>query len=197
LGFAQFIIALDFNIVYVALPEIAQVGFSAQSLQWVVSAYAVGFGGFLLLGGRAADRLGARRMFVAGLLLYSVSSLAGGLATEPWALVTARAVQGLGGALLTPATLALINTGFAEGRPRNRALAVWEAPDGPGGKLAAANGIELADFLPQVPTMVGMTTGTLIEADEVAAHIAFLASEHARSILGPDHLIDGGVIKTT
>jgi putative oxidoreductase len=82
-------------------------------------------------------------------------------------------------------------------RPRNRALAVWEAPDGPGGKLAAANGIELADFLPQVPTMVGMTTGTLIEADEVAAHIAFLASEHARSILGADHLIDGGVIKTT
>jgi len=126
LAFAQFIIALDFNIVYVALPEIGtEVGFTSGSLQWVVSAYAVGFGGFLLLGGRAADRLGSRRVFVIGLVLYAASSLVGGLVAEPWALIAARAVQGLGGALLTPATLALIGLGFPEGGARNKALAAW------------------------------------------------------------------------
>ncbi|MFC6930092.1 MFS transporter [Actinomadura yumaensis] len=118
LAFAQFISAIDYNIVYVALPGIGRdLGFSDQSLQWVVSAYAVAFGGLLLLGGRAADRLGQRRMFALALGLYGVSSLAGGFAATPGTLVAARAVQGLGGALLLPATLSLINTGFPEGRP--------------------------------------------------------------------------------
>ncbi|CAM06135.1 multidrug resistance transporter, MFS superfamily [Saccharopolyspora erythraea NRRL 2338] len=128
LAFAQFIIAMDYNIVFVALPEIG-VGleFSAQTLQWVVSAYAVAFGGFLLLGGRAGDLLGRRRTFVAGMTLFALSSLVGGLAATPWLLVVARAVQGLGAALLFPAALSLINTTFAEGRERNRALAVWSA----------------------------------------------------------------------
>lgn len=91
---------------YVALPEISDaLGFSARTLQWVVSAYAVAFGGFLLLGGRACDVAGPRRTFVLGLALYAVSSLAGGLATGPGTLIAARAVQGLGGALLFPATL--------------------------------------------------------------------------------------------
>ncbi|GAA1858260.1 MFS transporter [Actinomadura bangladeshensis] len=133
LAFAQLIISLDYNIVYVALPEIgSELGFSAQTLQWVVSAYAVAFGGFLLLGGRAVDLFGPRRVFMAGLALYAVSSLAGGLAGSPVPLVAARAVQGLGGALLFPATLTLVSTGFTEARERNRAFAVWGTAGGSG-----------------------------------------------------------------
>jgi len=133
LAFAQLIIALDYNIVYVALPDIGRdLHFSAQSLQWVVSAYAVTFGGFLLLGGRAADLAGRRRMFVFALSLYGISSLVGGLSGSPGLLVAARAVQGLGGAFLFPATLSLVNTSFAEGPERNRALAVWSVAGGSG-----------------------------------------------------------------
>ncbi|RSN56725.1 MFS transporter, partial [Actinomadura sp. WAC 06369] len=133
LAFAQLIVSLDYNIVYVALPEIADaLGFSAQNLQWVISAYAVAFGGFLLLGGRAVDLFGPRRMFMLGLVLYAVSSLAGGLATTPLPLVAARVGQGLGGALLFPATLTLVSTGFPEGRERNRAFAVWGTAGGSG-----------------------------------------------------------------
>ncbi|WP_433177862.1 MFS transporter [Actinoallomurus sp. CA-150999] len=146
LAFAQLIISLDYNIVYVALPEIGSaLGFSAQTLQWVVSAYAVAFGGFLLLGGRAVDLLGPRRIFVLGLVLYAVSSLAGGLATAPLTLVAARAVQGLGGALLFPATLTLVSTGFAEGRERNRAFAVWGTAGGSGMILGSLLGGVLTD----------------------------------------------------
>jgi EmrB/QacA subfamily drug resistance transporter len=122
----QLIVALDYNIVYVALPDIGgPLGFSPQSVQWVVSAYSVGLGGLLLFGGRAVDRLGPRRMFVSGLALYGVASLVGGLAPGSGVLIAARAVQGAGGALLTPATLTLIYRGFAEGPARNRALGVW------------------------------------------------------------------------
>ncbi|MEU0939396.1 MFS transporter [Embleya sp. NPDC059267] len=135
LAFASLITSLDYNIVYVALPDIGTgVGFSARTLQWVVSAYAVAFGAFLLLGGRMADLLGRRRMFVLGLTLFAVASLAGGLAREPGLLIAARAVQGLGGAFLFPATLSLVNTTFAEGRARNRALSVWAAT-GSGGLI--------------------------------------------------------------
>ncbi|GAA2586284.1 MFS transporter [Actinomadura fulvescens] len=145
LAFAQLIIALDFNIVYVALPEIGrELSFSEQGLQWVVSAYAVVFGGFLLLGGRASDLLGRRRMFALALVLYAGSSLAGGLADGPGLLIAARAVQGFGGALLFPATLSLVNTMFAEGRERNRALAIW------GG--AGASGLSLGSLLGGVLT---------------------------------------------
>jgi MFS family permease len=135
--FAAFIISIDFNIVYVALPDIGhELGFTAQSLQWVVSAYAVGLGGLLLLGGRAVDRLGARRMFVLGLAIFGLASLAGGLAGAPGVLVAARVVQGMGGALLFPATLALINNSFAAGPARNRALSLW----GVAGSLGAVAG---------------------------------------------------------
>ncbi|MGW1997333.1 MFS transporter [Embleya sp. NPDC001921] len=128
LAAAQFVVALDYNIVYVALPDIgAGLGFGAQSLQWVVSSYAVTFGGLLLLGGRLVDRLGARRMFLLGLALFGLACLAGGLAGNPGTLLAARAVQGVGAAMLAPATLSLINTGFAEGRERTRALSVWSA----------------------------------------------------------------------
>jgi EmrB/QacA subfamily drug resistance transporter len=133
LAFAQLIISLDYNIVYVALPDIGrELGFSAQSLQWVVSAYAVAFGGFLLLGGRACDLFGPRRVFALGCTLYAGSSLAGGLAGDPGLLVAARAGQGLGGALLFPATLTLVSTLFAAGRERNRAFAVWGTAGGSG-----------------------------------------------------------------
>jgi EmrB/QacA subfamily drug resistance transporter len=126
LAFAQLIVAIDAYIVIVALPEIGRdLGYSAQTLQSVISAYAVAFGGLLLLGGRAADLLGPRRLFVSGLALYAIGSLAGGLATSTGLLLAGRAIQGVGGALLFPATLTLINTTFEEGPERNRALAVW------------------------------------------------------------------------
>ncbi|MFJ3644741.1 MFS transporter [Streptomyces murinus] len=128
LALAQLVIALDYNIVYVALPDIGTgLGFCAHDLQWVVSAYVVATGGFLLLGGRTADLLGRRRTFVAAALVYAGSSLAGGLSESAGALVAVRAAQGIGGSLLFPATLALINTLYAEGPARNRALAVWGA----------------------------------------------------------------------
>ncbi|WP_433226781.1 MFS transporter [Microtetraspora malaysiensis] len=146
LAFAQLIISLDYNIVYVALPEIGgALHFSAQTLQWVISAYAVAFGGFLLLGGRAVDLFGPRRIFMLGLALYAVASLAGGLAGGPLPLVVARAVQGLGGALLFPATLTLVSTGFAEGRERNRAFAVWGTAGGSGMILGSLLGGILTD----------------------------------------------------
>lgn len=126
LAFAQLLIALDLNIVFVALPEIgAGLGFSGQTLQWVVSAYTVFTGGFLLFGGRAADLIGQRRVFIFALWLYALSSLVGGLAWSPEVIIAARAVQGIGAAFLFPATLSLINRLFAEGPERNRALAVW------------------------------------------------------------------------
>ncbi len=126
LSLAMLIVSLDQYIVVVALPEIARdLGYSPQSLQVVISAYAIASSGFLLFGGRAADLLGPRRVLVAGLLLYAVASAAGGMATTPLVQLAARALQGLGGALVFPSTLAIINTTFAEGRERNRALSVW------------------------------------------------------------------------
>jgi MFS family permease len=126
LAFAMLIVSLDQYIVVVALPAIARdLGYSPQTLQAVISAYAVASAGFLLLGGRAADVIGRRRIFVTGLALYGAASFAGGLATVPEVQLAARAAQGLGGALVFPATLSLVNTTFAEGRARNRALAVW------------------------------------------------------------------------
>jgi MFS family permease len=120
------IVSLDQYIVVVALPDIARdLGYSAHTLQAVISAYAVASAGFLLFGGRAGDLLGRRRILVTGLGLYAAASLAGGLATEAAILLAARACQGLGGALVFPTTLALINTTFAEGRTRNRALGIW------------------------------------------------------------------------
>jgi len=148
LAFAQFISAIDYNIVYVALPEIGRkVGFDGHSLQWVVSGYAVAYGGFLLLGGRAADILGRRRTFTTALVLYGLASLAGGLVSEPGLLVAARAVQGLGGALLLPATLSLIATSFTEGPARNRALAVWGGAGAVGLALGSLLGGVLTNYL--------------------------------------------------
>jgi EmrB/QacA subfamily drug resistance transporter len=146
LAFAMLIVSLDQYIVVVALPEIGrELGYSAQTLQSVISAYAVASAGFLLLGGRAADLLGPRRVFVSGLALYGGGSLAGGLAPTPEILLAARAMQGLGGALVFPATLALVNITFAEGRERNRALAVW----GGAGAAGLVIGVLLGGVLTQ------------------------------------------------
>jgi MFS family permease len=126
LSFAMLIVSLDQYIVVVALPDIARdLGYSAETLQSVISAYAVTSAGFLLFGGRAADLFGRRRILATGLALYAGAALAGGLATAPGMLVAARAFQGLGGALVFPTTLALINTTFVEGSARNRALGIW------------------------------------------------------------------------
>jgi MFS family permease len=133
-------------VVVVALPEIGrELGYSAQTLQSVISAYAVASSGFLLLGGRAADLLGRRRIFVSGLAFYGGASLAGGFARTPELLLGARAVQGIGGALIFPATLSLVNTMFAEGSERNRALAVW----GGAGAAGLVVGVLLGGLLTQ------------------------------------------------
>ncbi|GAA1593746.1 MFS transporter [Kribbella sancticallisti] len=148
LALAQFIVVLDVTIVNVALPDIqADLNFSADSLPWVINAYTLLFGGLLLLGGRMADLLGPRRVFVAGLLLFGVTSLVAGFANSPEFLIGARAVQGLGGALLSPAALAILTVTFAHGRERNIAMGVWGGLAGLGGTLGVVAGGLLVDSL--------------------------------------------------
>src|ERR1700761_7830497 len=144
LAMAQFVVVIDASIVNVALPSIGvHLHFSRDDLSWVVNAYTLTFGGFLLLGGRLADLLGRRRMFMIGLVVFSLASLAGGLAqSEAW-LITARAVQGLGAAIVSPAALSIITTTFADGAERNRALGIWGAVAGAGG----AAGVLLSGIL--------------------------------------------------
>jgi EmrB/QacA subfamily drug resistance transporter len=141
---AQFMVVLDVAIVNVALPTIkTDLHFSQESLQWVVTAYSILFGGVLLLGGRMADLLGRRRLFMAGLALFTVSSLLDGLAWSEGSLIGFRALQGLGAALLSPAALSILTTTFAEGRERNLALGIWGAVSGSG----AAAGVLLGGAL--------------------------------------------------
>ncbi|MET9317083.1 MFS transporter [Kribbella sp. NPDC003505] len=148
LALAQFIVVLDVTIVNVALPHIqADLNFSADSLQWVINAYTLLFGGFLLLGGRMADLLGPRRVFTAGLVLFGATSLVAGLSNSPEFLIGARAVQGLGGALLSPAALAILTMTFAHGRERNIAMGVWGGLAGLGGTLGVVAGGVLVDSL--------------------------------------------------
>ncbi|HEX6451925.1 MAG TPA: DHA2 family efflux MFS transporter permease subunit [Trebonia sp.] len=138
---AQLMVVLDSTIVNVALPHIQRaLGFSGSGLEWVVNAYALTFGGLLLLGGRAGDLLGRRRMFVVGLLLFSAASLAGGLATSPGWLLAARAVQGAGGAIVAPSALALVAATFPEGPPRSRAMGVYAAMSVAGGAIGLLAG---------------------------------------------------------
>ena len=131
---AQFVVVLDASITNVALPTIGrELGLSQDDLSWVVNAYVLTFGGFLLLGGRLADLLGRRRVFMGGLVLFGVASLVGGFAESQGTLVAARAVQGLGAALLSPAALSIITTTFRDGSERNKALGAWGAVAGSGG----------------------------------------------------------------
>lgn len=147
LSFAMLLVSLDQYIVVVALPEIARdLGYSSQTLQSVVSAYAIASSGFLLFGGRASDLLGRRRILVIGLFLYFAASLAGGLATNPAQQLVARALQGLGGALVFPSTLAIINVRFPEGAERNRALGFWAGAGAAGLVIGVLLGGALTSF---------------------------------------------------
>ena len=148
LSAVQFMVVLDIAIVNVALPSIKlDLGFSQENLQWVISAYALFFGGFLLLGGRLADILGRRRIFIAGLVLFTISSLAAGLAWSEGSLIAARAFQGLGAAIISPAALSILTTTFAEGKERNIALGVWGAVGGFGAAAGVLLGGVLTDAL--------------------------------------------------
>ena len=147
-AFAQFMVLLDATIVNVTLPTIkTDLGFSEENLSWILNAYTLMFGGFLLLGGRAADRLGRRRLFVAGIALFSGASLICGLAQSEAMLLVARGAQGLGGAMVSPAALSIILTTFAEGPQRNRALAVWGAIAGVGGAAGLLLGGLIVDAI--------------------------------------------------
>ena len=131
---AQFMVVVDVAVVNVALPAIKHdLHFSQESLQWVITAYSILFGGMLLLGGRLADLLGRRRLFMAGVSVFTLGSLLSGLAWSEGALIGTRALQGLGGALLAPAALSIVVTTFREGHERNIALGVWGAASGSGG----------------------------------------------------------------
>ncbi|HEY2201364.1 MAG TPA: MFS transporter, partial [Solirubrobacteraceae bacterium] len=131
---AQFMVVLDIAIVNVALPSIkSDLHFSQVSLQWVITAYSILFGGALMLGGRLADLLGRRRLFMTGLALFTASSLLDGLAWSEGSLIAFRSLQGLGAALVSPAALSILTTTFEEGRERNRALGIWGAVSGSGG----------------------------------------------------------------
>ncbi|HZE50586.1 MAG TPA: MFS transporter [Jatrophihabitantaceae bacterium] len=145
---AQFMVVLDVSIVNVALPKMrADLGLSADGQQWIVNAYTLTFAGFLLLGGRAADLFGRRRVFMLGLALFTVSSLLGGLAQNGASLIAARAVQGIGGAILAPATLSLITTTFTDPSSRRRALGIWSATAASGAAAGVLAGGILTDLL--------------------------------------------------
>ncbi|MGH2925182.1 MAG: DHA2 family efflux MFS transporter permease subunit [Solirubrobacterales bacterium] len=145
---AQFVVVLDASIVNVALPSIGTaLNFSQDSLSWVVNAYVLTFGGFLLLGGRLADILGRRRVFMFGLVLFALASLAGGLSQTDTQLIIARAIQGLGAAILSPAALSIVTTTFSDGSERNKALGVWGAVAGSGGAAGVLLGGVLTQYL--------------------------------------------------
>lgn len=148
LAISQLIMALDYTIIFVAMPSLGEeLGFSANHLQWVVSAYSLAFGGFLLIGGRLSDLMGRRRMFMIAMSLFGLGSLLGGLADSQLMLIIARGLQGLGGALLSPATLSLIMSNFEEGAERNRAMGIWAAMGGVGMSLGLLLGGVLTSFI--------------------------------------------------
>jgi EmrB/QacA subfamily drug resistance transporter len=147
-GTAFFMTVLDVSIVNVALPSIAlDLEFTREGLQWVIAAYAITFGGFLLLGGRAADLLGRRRVFMGGVALFTLASLACGLAVSADMLVVARAVQGIGAAVVSASALSIVSTTFAEGAERNKALGIWGALGGSGAAVGVLAGGVLTEYL--------------------------------------------------
>src|SRR5213079_927185 len=179
LSAVQFMVVLDIAIVNVALPSIkVDLGFSQENLQWVISAYALFFGGFLLLGGRAADLLGRRRLFLSGIVLFTLSSLLAGLAWSEGSLIAARSFQGLGAAVISPAALSILSTTFSEGRERNIALGVWGAVGGFGAAAGVLLGGIFTDalswewiFFVNVPVAVGaMALAPILLGESRDAH---------------------------
>jgi len=202
---AQFMVVLDIAIVNVALPSIrTDLHFSQESLQWVITAYSICFGGVLLLGGRLADILGRRRLFVVGLALFTVSSLLDGLAWSEGSLIAFRALQGLGAALLSPAALSILSTTFSEGRERNLALGIWGAASSSGGAAGVLLGGALTSafswswiFYVNVPVgvlVIGLTPVLLREsrAELVSRHFDFSG---AASITGGISLLVYGMTR--
>jgi MFS family permease len=144
----QFLVVLDVSVVNVALPSMRTgLGLSEQGLQWVVNAYTIAFAGFMLLGGRAGDLYGRKRMFLVGLGVFTLASLAGGLAQDDWQLLVARAVQGLGAAVLAPSTLTILTSSVPEGAARARAIGTWTAVGGGGGAAGGLAGGLLVETL--------------------------------------------------
>jgi EmrB/QacA subfamily drug resistance transporter len=189
----QFMVVLDIAVVNVALPSIQKdLGFSQENLQWVISAYALMFGGFLLLGGRLADIIGRKRVFMTGLVIFSVASLLCGFAWSEASLIAARAVQGLGAAAITPSALSILTTTFREGRERNIALGAWGAVGGFGAAAGVLMGGILTDLLSwQWIFWVNVPVGAL------ALVIApFLLSE-SRDAHGQSHDVPGAVLVTS
>jgi EmrB/QacA subfamily drug resistance transporter len=190
---AQFMVILDVAVVNVALPSIRQsLGFSTVGLQWVVNAYTLTFAGFLMLGGRASDLLGRRRVLLTGIALFTLSSLACALSDSQGMLVGARAVQGLGGAIVSPASLSILTTSFAEGRERNRALGLWGAIGGIGAASGALVGGLLTQGLGwQWVFLVNVPIGMLVLA--IGPRIV----PEGRAELGHRHFDLGGALLVT
>ncbi len=189
----QFVVVLDIAVVNVALPSIqADLGFSQENLQWVISAYALVFGGFLLLGGRLADILGRRSVFMVGLVIFSVGSLLCGLAWSEASLIGARALQGLGAATITPAALSILTTTFSEGRERNIALGAWGAVGGFGAAAGVLMGGILTDLLSwEWIFFVNVPVGI------AAFALAPVLLRESRDAHGQSHDIPGAVLVTS
>src|ERR671910_2165413 len=159
---AFLMVLLDGTIVLVALPSIqADIGFSEHGLQWVLSAYALTFGGLLLLGGRAADLLGRRRVFMVGLAFFTLASLVCGLAWSPVALIIARGIQGIGAAIMTPTALSILTTTFEEGAERNKALGIWGSLGGVGGTAGWLIGGPLTDISWELIFFINVPVGVV------------------------------------
>ncbi|WP_328409210.1 MFS transporter [Nocardia sp. NBC_00403] len=177
---AQFMVALDMAVVNVALPAIrADLGFAPLELAWVVHIYALTFGGFLLLGGKACDLFGRRRLFAAGLVVFGIASMAGGFAQAPWQLVAARAVQGMAAAAVAPAALATLTTTFTEGPARMRALGVWSAVNAAGGAMGVLVGGLLTEYANWRWVMLINIPIVAIALAAVAAGVAADRRDHA------------------
>ena len=191
LATAQFVIVLDASIVNVALPSIGKdLDFSQDDLSWVVNAYTLIFGGFLLLGGRLADLLGRRLMFISGLLLFALASLAGGFAQSELWLIIARAVQGLGAALVSPAALSIVTTTFKEGAERNTALGVWGAVAGSGGAAGVLLGGVLTEWAGwEWVLFVNVPVGALVA---VMSLRTLLESRKYSGVISPHGWMDPG-----
>ena len=193
LAAAQFVVVLDASIVNVALPSIGRdLRMDNGDLSWVVNAYTLFFGGFLLLGGRMADLLGRRRVFMAGLILFALASLGGGLAQNDIQLIVARAVQGIGAALLSPAALSIVTTTFREGAERNKALGVWGAVAGSGGAAGVLLGGVLTDALSwEWVLFVNVPIGI------IAALLAPVLLDDTRDVVGRRHFDAAGAVTIT
>jgi EmrB/QacA subfamily drug resistance transporter len=189
----QFVVVLDIAVVNVALPSIqTDLGFSQENLQWVISAYSLVFGGFLLLGGRLADILGRRGVFMAGLVIFSVGSLLCGLSWSDESLIAARALQGLGAATITPSALSILTTTFTEGRERNIALGAWGAVGGVGAAAGVLMGGILTDLLSwEWIFFVNVPVGI------VALALAPVLLRESRDAHGQSHDVPGAVLVTS